>query len=252
MAPPDLFRKLPPPTVSLLLAALLPISAARLLPRQTTALAHRTLAVEPFPLPTPPLLARQDPNIVCGFVDGDPALPVTCGAGSHCAVDRAAGAVGCCPNGVACTTGVFTGCVDGDARGRTEVDPYVFTCQGSDVCYENVFDGGLTQVGCGTGTEMGASVATSAEGVTFESVSLGITASSSSRTSTESASGTPRGDEDAPEADGGVNQTGAIVGGTLSGVAVLAALVGLGFYFWRKKAGNARTGPPTMDTKYVR
>lgn len=261
MAPPDLFQKLPPPTICLLLAALASHSAAHTLPRQTTTLPYRTLAVDPFPFPTPhALLARQAPNTICGFIDADPSLPVTCGAGSHCVVDRAAGAVGCCPDGEACTTGVFTGCVDGDGRGRTEVDPYVFTCSGSDVCYENVFDGGLTQVGCGTDTGLAASVATAAEGasqIRFETVSVGVTASTSSTSSTtESPSETSQDDQDdqdAPESAGGVNQTGAIVGGTISGVAVLMALLGLGFYFWRKKTRNARTaGPLTMDTKYIR
>ena len=255
----NIFQELPPPTVALLLAALIPPSDAHILPRQTSTLAHRTLDVESFPLPTPnPLLARDVPNRICGFIDADPSLPVTCGWGSHCVVDRAAGAVGCCPDGdEVCTTGVFTGCVDGDGRGRTEIDPYVFTCSGSDVCYQNVFEGGLTQVGCGTGTELSASVATAAEGasqIKFETVSLSITASTSTTrtSSTESASGTPRADEDAPESEGGVSQTGAIIGGTLSGVAVLVALLGLGFYFWKKKAGNSRTGPLTLDTKYIR
>ena len=91
MPPTDIFRRLPPPTVSLLLAALFSHSTAHILPRQTTALPHRTLAVEPFPLPTPhAVVARQSPNTICGFIDADPSLPVTCGAGSHCVVDQAA------------------------------------------------------------------------------------------------------------------------------------------------------------------
>lgn len=270
MQPTNPLRRLPPPTASLLLAALAPLTAAHILPRRTTTLPHRTLTVEPWPLATAPaLLPRQDPNTICGFVDADPSLPVTCGRGSHCVVDRGAGAVGCCPDGGACTTGVFTGCVDGDDSGRTEVDPYVYTCSGSEVCYENVFEGGLTQVGCATGTGLAASVATAAEGmaaVRFETVSLGITGKSTSKTSTtrssETSSETGTGTEDAaetatdaadaPETEGGVNQTGAIVGGTLSGVAVLVALVALGCFLWRKKKGNSRTGPLTLDTKYIR
>ncbi|SPN99865.1 uncharacterized protein DNG_02717 [Cephalotrichum gorgonifer] len=274
MPPPtDLFRKLPLPTISLLLAALSPHVGAYVLPRQTTTLAHRTLAVELWPpLPTEPpspppphplLLPRQSPNTICGFVDGDLALPVTCGPGSHCVVDRAAGAIGCCPDGEdACTTGVFTGCVDGGGATQGVADPYVFTCTGADVCYSNVFDGGLTQVGCGTGTDLAASVAMTADGATplrFETVDVGITGSSASTSSSsQTTSSASRGEEatateeaDAPDSDGGVNQTGAIIGGTLSGVAVMVALMALGYFFWRKRAGNKRTGPPTLDTKYI-
>lgn len=269
---PNALRRLPPPTAALLLAVLAPLAAAHILPRRTTTLPHRTLAVEPWPLATAPaLLPRHELNRICGYVDADPDLAVTCGVGSHCVVDRGAGAVGCCPNGGACTTGVFTGCVDGDSSGRTEVDPYVFTCSGSEMCYENVFEGGLTQVGCGTGTGLSGSVATAAEGksaVRYETVSLGITGKSSSRTSSTSSSSTSsetgsKTDDvsetatataaaDAPETEGGVSQTGAIVGGTLSGVAVLVALVALVFFLCRRKKGNTRTGPLNLDTKYIR
>lgn len=282
MQPITPLRRLPSPTAFLLIADLLSLATAHILPRQTTTLPHRTLNVEPWPLATAPaLLPRQEPNTVCGYIDADPDLPVTCGLGSHCVVDRGAGAVGCCPNGEACTTGVFTGCVDGSSNGRREVDPYVYTCSGSEVCYENVFDGGLTQVGCGTGTGLAGSVATAAEGKTavrYETVSLGITGKSTSETSTtstsetssetssetasetssetgtttESAAETATGAAEAPETEGGVNQTGAIVGGTLSGVAVLAALIALIFFLWRRKKGNSREGPPTLDTKYIR
>lgn len=270
MQPPNPLRRLPPPTASLLLAVLAPLAAAHILPRRTTTLPHRTLDVEPWPLATAPaLLPRQELNTICGYVDADPDLAVTCGVGSHCVVDRGAGAVGCCPDGRACTTGVFTGCVDGDASGGTEIDPYVFTCSGLEVCYENVFEGGLTQVGCGTGTGLSGSVATAAEGksaVRYETVSLGITGESSSQTSSTSSSSTSSEtrsktddvDEtataaaEAPETGGGVSQTGAIVGGTLSGVAVLVALIALVFFLCRRKKGNTRTGPSKLDTEYIR
>lgn len=51
-----------------------------------------------------------------------------------------------------------------------------------------------------------------------------------------------------------MNRTGAIVGGTISGVAVLAGLLAVGIYLWRRRAaGNTRHGPGPRpgDTQYV-
>ncbi|PKS09262.1 hypothetical protein jhhlp_003876 [Lomentospora prolificans] len=325
----DFFHRLPGPTTLLLLTTLLTFSDAHVLPRQTKTLEYRTLNVEPWPpLPTEAplalaeingLLRRQDFNTVCGYLEGDADIPVTCGAGSHCVVDRDHNAIGCCPDGEStCTTGVFTGCVDFNSGPQTEVNPYVFTCGGSDVCYQNIFAGGYSQYGCGTASDLAASVATAASGVisqlqflevtesftadvttvsdpitigsstgsrtlpssltaqtttstssssTSSTTSLttssttsstttlsstSSTASSTSTSTTDAASSTTAGEEaEAPENKGSKNQTGAIVGGTISGVAVLVALVALGFYLWKRKQRNTRIGPPTLDTKYI-
>ena len=307
MLAPDFFQRLPSPTASLILAALLTLTNAHALPRQTKTVQHRTLNVELWP-PAPTeaplplaraqidalLLRRQDFNTVCGFLEGNADIPVTCGAGSHCVVDRDHNAIGCCPDGEpACTTGVFTGCVDFNSGPQTEVNPYVYTCAGSDVCYRNVFAGGFSQYGCGTASNLAASVATAVSGLSsdlrFSQVTdqftaevttvsepitinpstgtRSLTASSSSTTestttsssttsstSSETASSTAAAGEagEAPEGNGSKNQTGAIIGGTISGVAVLVALVALGFYLWKRKQRNTREGPPTLDTKYIR
>ncbi|KEZ41407.1 hypothetical protein SAPIO_CDS7535 [Scedosporium apiospermum] len=306
MLAPDFFQRLPSPTASLILAALLTLTNAHALPRQTKTVQHRTLNVELWP-PAPTeaplplaraqidalLLRRQDFNTVCGFLEGNADIPVTCGAGSHCVVDRDHNAIGCCPDGEpACTTGVFTGCVDFNSGPQTEVNPYVYTCAGSDVCYRNVFAGGFSQYGCGTASNLAASVATAVSGLSsdlrFSQVTdqftaevttvsepitinpstgtRSLTASSSSTTestttssstttstSSETASSTAAAGEagEAPEGNGSKNQTGAIIGGTISGVAVLVALVALGFYLWKRKQRNTREGPPTLDTKYI-
>ncbi|KAK3323998.1 hypothetical protein B0T19DRAFT_219229 [Cercophora scortea] len=60
-----------------------------------------------------------------------------------------------------------------------------------------------------------------------------ITAPTSSSTS----------DPAAPPATAAPSRTGAIVGGTISGVAVLAALAALAFYLVRRHRGNTRIGP---------
>ncbi|CAI4210895.1 unnamed protein product [Parascedosporium putredinis] len=291
----NLFQQLPRPTASLVLAALLAFGEAHILPRQTKTLPHRTLNVESWPpLPTEaplPLaeinavLRRQDLNTVCGYLQGDANIPVTCGAGSHCVLDREHNAIGCCPDGeLVCTTGIFTGCVDSNSGPQTELNPYVYTCGGGNVCYRNMFAGGFSQYGCGTASDLAASVATAVSGapsqLSFLQVTNSFTAkvvtvsepitigtrtgtrsSSSTATSTTSttsssastsSSTADKGDEaEAPEDQGSKNQTGAIIGGTISGIAVLVALGALAFYLWKRKQRNPRIGPPMLDTKYI-
>ncbi|KAK4200996.1 hypothetical protein QBC40DRAFT_278958 [Triangularia verruculosa] len=192
----DFFERLPPPTALLLLSSLLDLGNAHILqplPRRTadalptTTLPYHPLSVVSWPRrPTPPpsrdlfALRRRQDNTVCGYLGGDQNLAATCSAGSHCVLDTENNVVGCCPNGEAsCTAGVFTGCVDTNSGPQTEVNPYVFTCGGSDVCYKNVFQGGASQYGCGSASDLATIVLTSASGlttqVTFPTVSLSLT-----------------------------------------------------------------------------
>lgn len=210
MLPQDIFLRLPRPTALLLLSNLLSLTSAHV-PRQTpTTVPHRSLNVEaypPLPAPTSPpvnlqnlneLLRRQETNTICGYIGGNPSLPATCSAGSHCVVDADHGAIGCCPDGEdTCTSGVFTGCVDSNSGAQTEVNPYVFTCTAGSVCYSNMFEGGYSQWGCGTASNVAATVLESATGISSEvhltsvSVSFTFTQSPSSlETPTQSGSGT--------------------------------------------------------------
>jgi hypothetical protein len=167
--------------------------------------------------------------------------------------------------------------VDANSGPQTEVNPYVFSCAGDNVCYMNVFDGGFSQYGCGTASDMAATVLNSASGVTAiltrptvsvsytqsistlsEPTTLGTITSSSTRTLTSSASSSsssesttvldPAATTDATAAappaptDTGY-RTGAIVGGTIGGLAVLIALVALAFFFLRRRNANVRQGP---------
>ncbi|KUI53736.1 hypothetical protein VP1G_01244 [Cytospora mali] len=198
MFPQDIFFQLPKPTALLILSSLFSLASAHALPRQTpTTVPYRSLnvvAYPPLPAPTSPpvdlqtfneLLRRQDTNTICGYIGGDPSLPATCSAGSHCVVDADHAAVGCCPNGQeTCTAGVFTGCVDSNSGAQTEVNPYVFTCAGSNVCYKNVFEGGLSQWGCGTASDLAATVSESATGVSSEVQLTSVSVSFAQSTST--------------------------------------------------------------------
>lgn len=181
----DTFLSLPPSTALLVLNVSLACSAyasshAYTSPRRagssrTAVLAYQALNVATWPLlPTdaPPnpfedLLQRQNTNTICGYIGGNPGLPATCSAGSHCALDTGHGVIGCCPDGKeTCVSGVFTSCVDGNTGPQSAVDPYVVTCSGGNVCFRNLFDGGFSQFGCGTASSLATTVLGSATGIT--------------------------------------------------------------------------------------
>lgn len=180
------FTLLPTPVAILVFSSIFQLSASHALPRQTTTIDSAQINVQPWPLATAApdfldeLLPRQRrQNTICGYIGGDPDLPATCSAGSHCAADVVNSVVGCCPDGGSCTQGIFTGCVDGNSEPQTEINPYVYTCGGSDLCYRNSFDGGFHQFGCGTASGMGSNVATSAsdrESLVISALSAELTA----------------------------------------------------------------------------
>ncbi|AEO60896.1 hypothetical protein MYCTH_2310612 [Thermothelomyces thermophilus ATCC 42464] len=290
----DLFDCLPQSAALLLLSSILQLTDAhavqrlpRKTPEPTITVPYRALNVAPWPLhATPPpggdtFANRRRQlddtfNTVCGYINGDQNLPATCGQGSHCVVDTDHNVVGCCPNGApSCTAGVFTGCVDGNSGPQTEVNPYIYSCTGSDVCYMNVYEGGFSQYGCGTASDLAATVQNSASGITAvltrptvsvsytqgistlsEPTTLGTprsrtrsstvrtshssSATSASSTSSESTSSTS--EPAAPPATDKSYRTGAIIGGTIGGLAVLIALGALAFFLRRRNA-NIRQGP---------
>ncbi|KAK3954466.1 hypothetical protein QBC32DRAFT_336087 [Pseudoneurospora amorphoporcata] len=191
----DFFHRLPPPTAFLLLASLLDSTAdayVALPSLPTVTVAHHALDVVSWPLLLPTaaplgpfdLARRQAGNTICGYIGGLSALPATCSAGSHCVLDITHQVVGCCPDGAAtCTSGVFTACVDGNSGPQSEVNPYVFTCTGAQVCYKNLFEGGASQYGCGTAVDQATSVYTTANGlagaITHSQISVPLTRSAS-------------------------------------------------------------------------
>lgn len=309
MFPSNGLLRLPPAAAVLVLSSLLSLTDAHALPRQTKTVELHEIDALPWPLqpvatPAPTLLADlrlRQLNTVCGYIGGDPDLPATCSAGSHCAVDVAHGAIGCCPDGGACSQGIFTGCVDANSDPQTEVNPYVYTCSGSDVCYKNAFDGGYSQYGCGSTSGLGTSVVMTASGketLDLTSLSADLTAEPStlsepttigSRTKTDETTRTettettkttsetktssqPTTTDEATTTDSSSmadstntatsapdanhdsdTNVGAIVGGSIGGVAALVALVSVGLFFWRRRLGNTRQGPDTdQETRYVR
>lgn len=317
MLPRDFFHRLPTPTAALLLSSLLSLAAAHV-PRQTpTTIPHRPLnvvAYPPVPAPTSPpldlqalheLLRRHDTNTVCGYINGDIASAATCSVGSHCVQDLDAGVVGCCPNGEeTCSSGIYTACVDANSGVQTEVNPYIFTCTQGHVCYSNMFEGGFSQFGCGTASDLAATVLASASGapssivlttadVVFTQSSSALatpttlgtatasessssssstgslttitvptpstatrttsTASSSSSTASSSTAAATAAPGVDAEGSSGKN-TGAIVGGTIGGIAAIVGLAAVAAFFYsRRMAGNSRQGPGPRpgDTQYI-
>lgn len=314
MLPRNFFHRLPTPTALLLLSSLMGLASAHV-PRQTpTTIPHRPLNVAPYPplpAPTSPpldlhalheLLRRQNSNTVCGYINGDASSAATCSAGSHCVQDIDAKVIGCCNDGETCTTGIFTGCVDSNSGGaQTEVNPYVYTCTQGNVCYSNKFEGGFSQFGCGTASDLAATVLASASGVPSAIVILTVdiaftespsslatpttlgtgagtvsssktsgtlmtitiptpaTTTESSLTTSDSSSTTSTSAPTAAPAistttGGGSNHTGAIVGGSIGGVAALVGLAALAAFLYRRRmAGNSRQGPGPRpgDTQYI-
>ncbi|OTA83672.1 hypothetical protein M434DRAFT_36705 [Hypoxylon sp. CO27-5] len=342
------FLRLPPATAVLLFSAAFGLTSGHALPRQTKTVELHELNVIPFPQPTEApvllsdLLRRQAPNTVCGYIGGNPNLPATCSAGSHCVLEQDHGVVGCCPDGGTCSTGIFTGCVDRNSQPQTEINPYVYTCQGTDVCYRNEFAGGYFQFGCGTASSLATTVETHVDGMTslvFEETSVSLTAlpitlsqptsigsqppsetvdpdgnsspsvpgtspttspdatvptstsgsspsgplpssstlslspslsSSSSSSSTSSTTTIPTssttgiliatGTNSAPTqtstgpsapttaAGTGTTNKGAIIGGSISGAAVLIVVLGVALFYMRKRRDNRRQGPGPLPT----
>ncbi|ODA77926.1 hypothetical protein RJ55_06529 [Drechmeria coniospora] len=266
-----------PPSVSVVVLLALQLAAGNAIPRETGAVEWPRTAPCPSPTPTwtHKLGRRALSNTVCGYIGGDPALPATCREGSYCAVDVRHGAVGCCPDGGACTTGIFTGCVDGNSGPQTVRNPYLYTCAGGDVCYKNNFDGGFFQYGCGTASNLATNVATAAPGrppLRLSYITLSFTAAAtstapsttggSSDSAVKSDSGlqsTPLSppasatdEPTAPDKDGGSVNTAVIVGGIVGGIVLLAALFALAALFMRRRKQNARNGPgSSQDTSYI-
>ncbi|KAL7942686.1 hypothetical protein V8C42DRAFT_331644 [Trichoderma barbatum] len=280
-------------------STLLQIASSHALPRETKTIAVRELNVAPWPMaatPTPrspslrsmpEQLLQRDFNTVCGYIGGNPDFPATCLAGSHCAVDVENKAIGCCPDGGPCTGGIFTGCVDVNSPPQTELNPYVFTCTGADVCYQNQFDGGFFQFGCGESSDWATTVATTAvsrQPLDFSHVSVQLTETATllstpttigSRAKTKSTSKTTRTssratktkdttgtsetdtaasddststststpDPSAPTSSGS-SKAGPIAGGVVGGLAGLVLLVGLIFFFLRRRK-------PATSTQYI-
>ncbi|KAM0253618.1 hypothetical protein ACHAQJ_007193 [Trichoderma viride] len=292
------------PTITALLVSstLVQIASSHALPRETKTIAVRELNVVAWPVvatpaPAPELafispgeMLRRDFNTVCGYIGGDPNFPATCLAGSHCAADVENKAIGCCPDGGPCTGGIFTGCVDVNSPPQTELDPYVFTCTGAQVCYLNHFEGGFFQYGCGSASHLATTVATTALSrlpVDFSRVSVKLTetptqlskpttigsrtstkttashgskttsASDSSETgtstgaatgSTSTSTSTSTPDPSAPTSSGS-SKAGPIAGGVVGGLAGLAILVGLIFFFLRKKNAGKPSSYITPSTE---
>ncbi|KAM3527403.1 hypothetical protein NHJ13051_002941 [Beauveria bassiana] len=241
-------RRCPSIVAATLLASYVMIApiSGHALPRQTVR-PTRTMDILSWPIePTlPAQLARRDFNTICGYIGGNPDLPATCMAGSHCVVDAQNKAIGCCPDKGDCTKGIFTDCIDENKPGHGVVDPHIYSCGVGNFCYKNTFEGGYFQYGCGSASDMATTVVLTASGeapiaITTVSVSLRPTTTLTSVTSSvgnspSSTSGrNSEPTDDSTNEEGEVNNKSAIVGGVVGGLAAITILLALGIFLWRR------------------
>jgi hypothetical protein len=89
-------------------------------PQKTNAYRADAWSLKPTGSPADPakLFKRSSVDVnVCGWIGGNSAQPAVCSSGSSCIHDTIHGYVGCCTTSGACTTGVYTSCVDGNSEG---------------------------------------------------------------------------------------------------------------------------------------
>lgn len=278
-----LFVRLPPSAALLVLSAVLRLTCAQVLPRESSSVPMPTFSPRPSPVAATPVPTRPaqlgQGKTICGYIGGDTALPATCVEGLHCAVDVQHGVVGCCPDGRECALGIFTDCVDKNSSPQTVRDPYVYTCNGGNVCYRNSFQGGFYQYGCGSASHLATYVATTASGrepLDLRRLTVALTATPTplktpvtigtlSSSTSDPKSGSARasglslstpsatGEAEAPPKDAHSPSTGAIAGGAIGGVAALVVLVALAIMLCRRNKSRARQGSgPSQDTHYIR
>ncbi|KAI6785254.1 uncharacterized protein J7T54_006896 [Emericellopsis cladophorae] len=114
-----------------------------------------------------------------------------------------------------------------------------------------------TTLGAGTRTKSATRSTDTTESDSSSSATEGESTTATRTTerpsATETSDGADNDDTDAPGNSGNGPNTGAIIGGTLGGVAFVAMVVVLALYLWRRRKGNSRQGPGQQgDTKYIR
>ncbi|KAN0095990.1 hypothetical protein V8E51_014795 [Hyaloscypha variabilis] len=206
----------------------------------------------------------------CGYLDGAVAFPQTCSPGYTCAIATAQNVWACCPTPSACQ--IATSCVPQSqlascaANAACPGDNYVTKCDSFDpYCNLQIVigEGNLpaTLFYCdsipsietiyATATDAGTSVAS---GASFVFVSMTIPTASASPTTTPTPSPTPvifsttstsASSTPTPTHNSSSTPVGAIVGGTIGGVAVLIAIAfGIFFILRSRKKNNA---PPSSE-----
>jgi hypothetical protein len=89
-------------------------------PQPTNAYQPDAWSPKPTSIPADPakLFKRSSVDVnVCGWIGGELGQPAACSSGSSCIHDTIHGYVGCCTTSGACTTGVYTSCVDSSSKG---------------------------------------------------------------------------------------------------------------------------------------
>lgn len=207
---------------------------------------------------------------ICGWIEGNYSKSITCATSSSCVWDTARSFVGCCMESAACSTGVYTGCVDSMNGQQTVVDPAVTTwyvsvpidfkfeanvsnSSGASVCYLNSFPQGYHQYECGS-SKMAATVETTffdqpaSFFLQIATTSLNIPAPSiiAGAVSTSGASGTAGSQ---PTSHSSKPPIGAIIGGVIGGIVVIIGLTVLIGYIIRNRKDYHRRRPALNNSR---
>ncbi|ROV89493.1 hypothetical protein VPNG_10158 [Cytospora leucostoma] len=231
--------------------------------------AHPTLGVMPLlgsnPVPTsPPNLAearqnkRSATDNTCAYIGGDPHYPLYCSVDSLCVYNSVSSNIGCCPD-TSTTCAIWTTCFDStDASLYTTDNGYTLWCGDSEYpyCKTHLYNDdtfrGYTLQGCAVaaGTD---SVVYSA---TLSSVSSSSRKSSSAANGFTTVSSSTRGSDPAtstlttstPTSRSSPAPIGAIVGGVVGGIAVIALFaLGLVFLLRRRRRDPGPKGNQTAQ-----
>ncbi|KAG8159283.1 hypothetical protein KVR01_010944 [Diaporthe batatas] len=211
--------------------------------------AKETLGVMPLlgmsPMPTsPPEIGeakehkRAGQDNTCAYVDGDPDIPLYCNVGSACVYNSVRSNIGCCPD-TSTTCSIWTTCLDSSDKSLFTTDNgYTLWCGSSDYPYcrthlyeDDVFTG-YTLLGCGVAAGTDSVVysptlsgPSSAPSTSSTSTSVSSTSASSTSRLSTTGSTTTSNNPTTPPAPNSTNSPasiGAIVGGAVGGVAVIA------------------------------
>ncbi|SPO04391.1 uncharacterized protein DNG_07076 [Cephalotrichum gorgonifer] len=213
-------------------------------------------------------------SITCGYYNGDPKRPRSAEPGFDCRIDTERGLWGFCPTTViaASDCGLAGNCVDrGEcSRGCGKFGTpgiTTFTCGKEQFCSTVILalddDAGFSYIACGgkavEETILPATTEASPTAVTTRTSETASTSSSASETKPEPSPSDPAPASNAPDektSGGPPNNTGAIIGGVIGGLALICASAVATVYILRRnrsqKARQAEaTAPPHVADGWI-
>ncbi|KAI7781577.1 hypothetical protein LA080_014610 [Diaporthe eres] len=248
--------------------------ARRWTPAQETFGVMPLLGMNPVPTSPPNLQESKEHKRVggdntCAYVNGDPDIPLYCDVNSACVYNSVRSNIGCCPD-TSTTCSIWTTCLDSSDKNLFTTDNgYTLWCGSSEYpyckthLYEDDTFTGYTLLGCAVAAGTDSVVysptlsmsSLSSKSSTSDSSSLtssfGVEATSSSAPrasnvgSTTTTSSNPASTTAVARSGSSSAPIGAIVGGVVGGVAVVALFaLGLVLLLRRRRSHQAPASDP--------